>query len=360
MVLKAEPILKAFSDHPVQGKGIRIYLTPWGEKVTQNILKELTRYEEVQILCGRYEGVDERVVDLAIDRCFSVGDFVFAGGEAGALMVMEGIIRLLSGGVGNEKSVEEESFSIPYLLEGPQYTRPREVGGLKVPEILLSGDHKKIRAFRYYSSLQRTLTYRPDLIRDEVLLRMRKLSLVLLHFPVKNPRGEMTCTATTPLDIHDLARSAYTYGTGYFVVQPLVSQRTVIERILHHWTEGGGGKLHPYRAPPLRRVKVFSSLTEIVPFLKDPYFLFTSATPPKVTLTIPQLAEKLFQEERDFLLLLGTGWGLREEVAIGADGILEPITIGDYNHLSVRSAGAIYLDRIFHALLFYLLGRGEE
>lgn len=167
MVLKPEPIVAAFEAHPPSGRGIRLYLTPWGEPLTQRIVGELARgYEEIQILCGRYEGVDERVIEGWIDRNLSLGDFVLPGGESAALVLIEAVTRLLPGAVGDKESLAEESF-VQGLLEGPHYTRPPEFRGMKVPEVLLSGDHERIRAWRKEQARLRTLKYRPELLKQE-------------------------------------------------------------------------------------------------------------------------------------------------------------------------------------------------
>jgi tRNA (guanine37-N1)-methyltransferase len=166
MILKAEPIVSAFEAYPPVGRGIRIYLTPWGERIHQGMIAELARsYDEVQILCGRYEGVDERVIEGWIDRNLSVGDFVLPGGESAALILIEAIARLLPGVVGDCESLKEESFASG-LLEGPQYTRPRIFRGMEVPEALLSGDHKRIEAWRLEKARERTRRYRPDLLKN--------------------------------------------------------------------------------------------------------------------------------------------------------------------------------------------------
>jgi tRNA (guanine37-N1)-methyltransferase len=167
MVLKPEPIVSAFEAYPPQGKGIRVYLTPWGERCHQRIVEEFARsYDEIQILCGRYEGVDERVIEGWIDRNLSIGDFILPGGESAALVLVEAIVRILPGAIGDEESLKEESFSTG-LLEGPHYTRPRVFRGMAVPEVLLSGDHKRIEAWRKEKARERTLRYRPDLLEKE-------------------------------------------------------------------------------------------------------------------------------------------------------------------------------------------------
>ncbi|HKY46574.1 MAG TPA: tRNA (guanosine(37)-N1)-methyltransferase TrmD [Acidimicrobiia bacterium] len=165
MVLMVEPLFNAL--RPIANSH-RILLTPAGTRLGQAILDRLATYDDITLVCGRYEGVDERVSDHLIDEEISLGDFVLAGGEAAAAVMIEGIARLLPGVVGNPASVEFESFK-GGLLEEPQYTRPAsfEAGGGQtwdVPEILLSGDHGKIEAWRADQRRQRTRARRPDLL----------------------------------------------------------------------------------------------------------------------------------------------------------------------------------------------------
>jgi tRNA (guanine37-N1)-methyltransferase len=165
MVLMVEPLFSALS--PIANSH-RVLLTPAGTRLEQATLDRLATYPDITLVCGRYEGVDERVADHLIDEEISVGDFVVAGGEVAAAVLIEGIARLLPGVVGNPESVQFESFK-DGLLEEPQYTRPAsfEAGEGEtwdVPEILLSGDHGRIEAWRAEQRLQRTKSRRPDLL----------------------------------------------------------------------------------------------------------------------------------------------------------------------------------------------------
>jgi tRNA (guanine37-N1)-methyltransferase len=165
MVMMVEPLFSALS--PIADSH-RVLLTPAGNRLEQATLDRLATYHDITLVCGRYEGVDERVADHLIDEEISVGDFVVAGGEVAAATLIEGIARLLPGVVGNPESVRFESFK-DGLLEEPQYTRPAsfEAGDGEtwdVPEILLSGDHGRIEAWRAEQRLQRTKSRRPDLL----------------------------------------------------------------------------------------------------------------------------------------------------------------------------------------------------
>ncbi len=140
-----------------------ILLTPQGRVFTQRVAEELSRYERVALLCGRYEGVDERIREHLVTDEISVGDYVLTGGELPALLVIDAVSRLLPGVLGDPTGAEDDSHSMG-LLEYPHYTRPPEFRGWKVPEVLLSGDHAKIEAWRREQALKRTLKKRPDML----------------------------------------------------------------------------------------------------------------------------------------------------------------------------------------------------
>src|SRR6202167_5308806 len=162
MVLRAEPILRTLDEHPDIARPL-IALTPSGRPFTHAIAEELTALEGFSLLSGRYEGIDQRALDLAVDDEISLGDFVLAGGELAALCVIEAVVRLLPGALGNDESSLDESFS-DGLLEYPHYTQPADVRGVRVPEILLSGDHAKIDRWRRAQALLRTVERRSDLM----------------------------------------------------------------------------------------------------------------------------------------------------------------------------------------------------
>jgi len=162
MVMMIEPIAAALA---AAGDGHRVLLTPAGAPLRQETLDRWSGLERLVLVCGRFEGVDERVAEHLVDEEVSLGDFVLAGGEAAALAIVEGVARLVPGVVGNPESTEAESFR-DGLLEEPQYTRPAEFEGWEVPEILLSGDHGRIAEWRREQRLARTRERRPDLLGD--------------------------------------------------------------------------------------------------------------------------------------------------------------------------------------------------
>ncbi len=162
MVLMVEPVAAALDS---VGDGRRILLTPGGTPLDQKTLDRWAAEPHLTFVCGRYEGVDERVADHLVHEQVSLGDFVLAGGEAAALAAVEGVARLLPGVLGNPESVGSESFR-DGLLEEPHYTRPAEFRGWRVPDVLISGDHARVDAWRQEQRLRRTKERRPDLAED--------------------------------------------------------------------------------------------------------------------------------------------------------------------------------------------------
>lgn len=163
MVMMCQPIVDCVRDMRAQGyRGRCIYMTPRGKALTQQKVVELSREEDLLLLCGHYEGVDQRALDMVVDEEISLGDFVLTGGELAAMALTDAVARYVPGVLGSDESTGEESFS-DGLLEYPQYTRPRVYEGREVPPVLLNGDHAKIRQWRREQSLQITLKMRPDL-----------------------------------------------------------------------------------------------------------------------------------------------------------------------------------------------------
>ena len=189
MVLKPEPIFDCLETLGLASREQRlsgavkqcvILLSAQGQRFTQQVAAELATLDRMVLICGRYEGVDERVADFIADREVSIGDYVLSGGELGAAVIIEAVMRLLPGAVGNEASTRQESFSAHVesespraadstcgsggLLDYPHYTRPADFRGMPVPEVLLNGDHQQIRKWRRQRALEKTLRNRPDLL----------------------------------------------------------------------------------------------------------------------------------------------------------------------------------------------------
>jgi tRNA (guanine37-N1)-methyltransferase len=191
MVLKPQPIFECLEKMQLAPREQRlsgstkesvIVLSPQGEPFTQKVASELAALDRIVLICGRYEGVDERVSEFLADREISIGDYVLSGGELGAAVIVEAVTRLLPGAVGNEASARQESFTAHAdageshgpdstcgsggLLDYPHYTRPADFRGMTVPEVLINGNHQQIRSWRREQALKKTLRNRPDLIKD--------------------------------------------------------------------------------------------------------------------------------------------------------------------------------------------------
>lgn len=167
MVMKPEPIHDALLSVKNDNSYV-IYLSPQGNLYNQEIAKTLSCKEHIVLICGHYEGIDNRIVENYVDMELSIGDYVLTGGEIPAMVIMDSIVRLIPGVLSSEESYIDESH-YNGLLEYPQYTRPREFNGLKVPDILLSGNHERIDKWRKYQSLKNTYLKRPDLLKKRHL-----------------------------------------------------------------------------------------------------------------------------------------------------------------------------------------------
>jgi tRNA (guanine37-N1)-methyltransferase len=361
MVMKPEPLVAAIEDIRARNPEARVLLlSPQGTVLTQKTAAQLAQEKDLVLVCGRYEGVDERVKSF-VDAELSVGDYTLSGGEPAALVVIDAVARLIPGVLGNEKSAAEESF-INGLLEYPQYTRPEEFRGMRVPEVLLSGDHERIRQWRQEMSVRLTAERRPDLLSNAALTASRELQasgnqasvyVALLHYPVYDKNGQVVTTAVTNMDIHDIARSGRTYGIrGFYVVTPVKALQKLARKIIQHWELGYGSQYNVTRKEALALARITDTLDDALIDIErecgeKPLLVVTSARPGGERTSFTELRDVLLKVSQPLLLILGTGWGLTEAIFSRSDYVLEAIEgPTDYNHLSVRSAAAIILDRL--------------
>ncbi len=389
MVMKPDPLIAAIESAAAGSDVVhRVLLTPGGARLDQAVVRELAGRPHLVLVCGRYEGIDERVSRLAIDEELSLGDFVLSGGEMAALPLIDALARLVPGVLGDLASTHEESFSDGLTLEYPQYTRPPEYRGLVVPDVLLAGHHERVRTWRRREALRRTALRRPDLLRrrplspddlaavdgDPAVLPASRTYLLLAHHPVHDRTGAEVTSSVTNLDIHDLARSAATYGlAGTIAITPIALQREKIAHIIDVWQEEAAalaagsvdhfapgplpGLPSGHRSHALAAVEVRASIEDAVASIASlhgapPLVIATSARlhggPP--TLGFAELRSVLAETapDRPVALLLGTGHGLTERAISLANYVLAPVSGQPaFNHLSVRSAAAIILDRLF-------------
>lgn len=355
MVLRPEPAVQAIETAKQKDPGAKVVLlSPRGKTLTQEKARSLaTSGQGMIVLCCRYEGVDQRVVDHWVDEEISIGDYIMMGAEAAAIVLLEAVVRLRPEVLGNPESLARESFD-GGLLEHSHYTKPAEFRGHGVPPVLLSGHHAEIERYRREESIRETRDRRPDLLWQRELPQA-EVSVALIHHPVLNKEGGIITSSVTNIDLHDIARSSRTFGVKYFyAAHPTKMLRRLSEIILEHWDVGHGAHFNPNRKDALQTVKIVPDIDEIVLDIESrtgklPIIITTSARPsdsPKA-ISFVGLRQRFYRDEGPFLLLLGTGWGLAPEIHERADLLLEPIDgFSGYNHLSVRAAAAIMFDRL--------------
>jgi tRNA (guanine37-N1)-methyltransferase len=367
MLIKPLVIQKAV-EHQEQkwGDSFKIFFSPHGQKLTQRLLEQIAQdvqqKQHIMLLPARYEGMDARVEEQYADRIISVGDFVLMGGDIPAMMFLEGFLRLIPGVVGKEVSIKEESFAGPFI-DYPSYTEPVEWLGRRVPDVVRSGDHGAIEAWRKKEAVQRTVYGHFGWLRSQPLRSAEKKAVaaeipphyaVLMHTDVLigNERTVGTTSVTT-LDIHDIARSSHTFSIRhYFMVTPLEDQQKIVKSVLHFWHDGPGVPYNSNRSQAVKNVSVADSLDAVCEEIEKkegqkPILVGTSAvaTLHPHGISYDDQAE-VWGHKRPVLLVFGTGRGLAPALLERMDYLLQPITgLSDFNHLSVRSAAAIIFDR---------------
>lgn len=356
MMLMAEPLAKAVESVSGGGKPYVVYPSPQGVRLHQELVEDLARKEHLVIVCGHYEGVDERFTEKFVDMEISLGDFVLTGGEMPAMAIVDAVSRLIPGVVGSGSSVEEDSF-YSGMLDTPHYTRPAEWRGEHVPAVLLNGDAKAIERWRRRRSVERTLDRRPDVTSRASLAPWLSGGAYVMevHYPVLDKRGEKSSTAITGMDLHDIARACRTFGIKkYLLVTPIAQQREMAKRIAGHWTSGWGADYNPDRREAFSTLKIFASVQKALAWVeekeKKPVFkIATTAKRHEGAQHWLTLKREILRRDHSPVFIFGTGWGLHDEVMDMADAVMTPITGGKdgWNHLSVRSAVSITLDRFF-------------
>ena len=356
MMLMAEPLARAVESVSGGARPYVVYPSPQGVRLHQELVEDLARKEHLVIVCGHYEGVDERFTEKYVDMEISLGDFVLTGGEMPAMAIVDAVSRLIPGVVGSESSVEEDSF-YSGMLDTPHYTRPAQWRGERVPEVLLNGDAKAIERWRRRQSVERTLDRRPDIAgRAGIIPWLSGGAYVMeVHYPVLDKRGEKSSTAITGMDLHDIARACRTYGIKkYLLVTPIAQQREMAKRIAGHWTSGWGADYNPDRREAFSTLKIFASVQKAIAWAeeKEKKPVFKIATTAKRHAGAQHwltLKREILRRDHSPLIIFGTGWGLHDEVMEMADAVMTPICGGKdgWNHLSVRSAVSITLDRFF-------------
>ena len=356
MTLMAEPLKKALEAASGAAKPFVVYPSPQGVHLHQEIVEELAAKEHIVIVCGHYEGIDERFTQEYVDMEISLGDFVLTGGEMPAMAIVDAVSRLIPGVVGSASSVTEDSF-YSGMLDNPHWTRPPEWEGRKVPAVLTGGDEKAIEKWRKRQSVERTLRRRPDLAARASLSPWLSGGSYLMevHSPVLDRRGETSSTAITGMDLHDIARACRTYGIKkYLLVTPHAEQREMAQRIKEHWTTGWGSQYNPDRKEAFSTLKIFASVQKALAWVaerekKAPFTIATTAKHHEGARHWLSLKREILEKDASPLLIFGTGWGLTAETLKEAEAVMTPIIGGrdGWNHLSVRSAVSVTLDRFF-------------
>lgn len=367
MLIKPEVVDSVIQDaEQKHGKAYKIFFSPQGKKLTQPLLEKIAKKSQemghLLLLPARYEGMDARVEQHYADEIVSVGDFVLMGGDLPAMMLMEGMLRLIPGVVGKQESVEQDSFTGPFV-DYPEYTQPVDWHGLQVPDVIRSGNHKEIERWRMQKAAQATVLNHFEWLKSSQLsLEQKKLSrnfipshyVALMHDQILLGKELQEGTSSVmSIDIHDIARSSATYGIKQFsIVTPLIDQQKVVRHFLSFWKEGAGVTYNANRHQAINAVLVHESLDEMIEHIravegKDPLLIATSARPVDGAPSITYYDQgRVWKEGRPVLFIFGTAQGLSQVVLERCDYVLLPIHgLSDFNHLSVRSAVAIILDR---------------
>jgi tRNA (guanine37-N1)-methyltransferase len=367
MLIRPEVVQKAIEDKEARyGKAFKIFFSPRGQKIDQRVFETIAaRGKEsghLMIIPARYEGMDARVEDEYADMVLSVGDFVIMGGDVPAMLLIEGVLRLMPQVVGKKESVSRESFNGPFV-DFPSYTEPVEWKGERVPDVLRSGNHAAIEKWRTEHAVQKTVREHFLWLRSQVLTSDdKKLAshyipphyVALMHSDVLvGEERRQGVTSVTSIDIHDIARASKTYGVdGFFIVTPLIDQQKIVQKMLDFWKKGIGFEYNRCRYDAIQLVQLVDSLNEVIKKIeeqegKKPLVVATSAQVTDAQSVVSFFDQKkVWEADRPVLILFGTGQGLSSSVIKQCDYLLLPIDgFTDFNHLSVRSAVAIVLDR---------------
>ncbi|MBA3954034.1 tRNA (guanosine(37)-N1)-methyltransferase TrmD [Candidatus Dependentiae bacterium] len=366
MLLRPDIIEKAIdAQEALHGPAYKIFFSPQGKKLDQVLLRDLAliaqEKKHIMLLPARYEGMDARVEEHYGDCLISLGDFVLMGGDLPAMVLMEGLLRLIPGVVGKQASVEHESFTGPFL-DYPEYTSPVVWKGYSVPEVVRSGDHGKIQRWRQARAIKNTVLSHFDWLRSHVTTdaEIKQAAehiphhyAILMHAQVALLDGQEGTSSVTSIDIHDIARSSATYGIKkYFIVTPLEDQQKIVTKLLDFWKTGEGVTYNPHRHNALENVLLVSTLDEAVDKIKeyenaDPILIGTAAKKYAHAQAITYHDQSIvWSLKRPVVLLFGTARGLGSSVIERCEFLLGPLYgFSTFNHLSVRSAAAIIFDR---------------
>jgi tRNA (guanine37-N1)-methyltransferase len=369
MVIRPEVIERAIQEREsTRGVAYKIFFSPHGTLLDQQLLKQMyvdmqsKNVDHLLLVAGRYEGMDARVEEIYADAVVSIGNFVLMGGDLPAMIFLEGFARLIPKVVGRQESVENDSFYGPFV-DYPEYSLPVVWQGLQVPDVLRSGNHQQIADWRLQKSVERTVLCRFNWMRSFALTKNEKKlartvipphCVVLMHNQVLVGKQRIEGhTSVTSIDIHDIARSAHTYGLEhFFIVTSLEDQHAIVKQFLYFWQQSEGIEYNHTRHEALERVKIMHTLDDVMEWINQnygqkPLQVVTSAQ--KIE-GVPVLTfvdqETVWKHNKPVLFILGTGQGLAPSMLSKADYALVPLEgLSEYNHLSVRSAASVIFDR---------------
>ncbi len=370
MLIRPDVIERAIDAHETaQGPAYKIFFSPQGQLLDQDVLKDLyaqviSRGGHLMLLPARYEGMDARVEDYYADKLISLGDFVLMGGDLPAMVLIEGLVRLIPGVVGKQESIERESFSGAFV-DYPEYTTPVVWKGMAVPDVVRSGNHKELQSWRERQAATKSVLSHFEWVRSHELTEEQERLVghlipphyaVLMHTNVMVPGINEGTTSVTSLDIHDIARSARTFGLkGYFVVTPLADQQKIVHKLLSFWRSDAGIGYNGQRHDALQIVNTATSFDEAVAAIEAqegaaPLIIGTSARQAEHQQHAQPITyydqKRVWHPKRPVIFVFGTGLGLAPSMLERCDFMLPPIGgFSSFNHLSVRSAAAIVFDR---------------
>ncbi len=379
MVIKPTIVEKAIeSCIATHGKGYTIFFSPQGEKLSQRGLAEIARSlkskesscekstraassKHLILVCARYEGIDHRVEEHYADKLISIGDFVVMGGDTPAQLFLEGFLRLFPGIVGKQESVSEDSFQGSFF-DYPSYGLPVEWNNKRIPDTVQSGNHEAIRQWRQKAAAEKTIYTNfswfssSSPTNEDITLARQFIPhhyVAIMHTDVMLKDGRIGQTSIPSLDIHDIARSCTTYGIkNFFIVSPLNDQQHIVETFINFWQSEGGKRYNESRYEALKCIETVYNFNEMIASIEKkenqrPLIIGTSAQySPHAPIIDYKQQSTLWKEKKPILLVFGTGQGLADSIIKQSDYMLTSINgLTSYNHLSVRSAVSIILDR---------------
>ncbi len=367
MLIRPDVVERAIDDRVKQaGPAYTIFFSPQGKKLDQPMMRSIAQKASqaghLMLVPARYEGMDARVESHYADEVVSLGDFVLMAGDLPAMVLLEGVVRLLPGVVGKTESIEKESFTGSFV-DYPEYTAPVDWLGMHVPDVVRSGNHGALREWRQQQAVEKTVMHHFEWLRANELNDAERMQVAhclpahyvaLLHNDVLvGPDKTPGTTSVTSIDIHDIARSCETYGVkGFTIVTGLEDQQRVVGTLLDFWKVGPGITYNRVRHEAVKAVTIEPRLTNVIQAIKEkegvePLVIATSARQVAHERAITFFDQSLvWSHKRPVLFIFGTGQGLTKECIDLCDFLLPPVGgVSPYRHLSVRSAVAIIIDR---------------